>query len=78
MATLQLELSDRVHDYLHERLNGHWETASAYIGELIAQDQRLKAEAHLREMLNEVGVDESTELSLQDIYQQAVSSLKTQ
>lgn len=73
MTTLQLEISDRVHDYLYERLNGHWESASAYISDLIAQEQRTKAEAQLRDMLNEAGVDEATDLSLEDIYQQALS-----
>ncbi len=76
MTTLQLEISDRVHDYLYERLNGHWESASAYISDLIAQEQRVKAEAQLREMLNEAGIDEATDLSLEDIYQQAVSNFQ--
>ena len=77
MTTLQLEISDRVHDYLYERLNGHWESASAYISDLIAQEQRIKAEKQLREMLNEAGVDEATDLSLEDIYQQALSRFQT-
>lgn len=78
MTILQLELSDRVQGYLSEQLNGHWEAAGAYISELITQDQRTKAEARLREMLNEEGVDESTNHGLEDIYQQAMSNFQVQ